>query len=184
MFQEVHHFQQLFTADISGDTTAVRGMHGGSSCVGSNSCGALFNTAPGDRDGLWFGATHLQDKSGGISNTFMFQGKGWLSDDEGVPLFSDDTGAYPVDGNWPTVSGGHFLLGSNQGMFSSYSSINAFWKDTTNMDNLRGADITAHSVAGSTETIFSNTKPNNVRGGHSVHSNTDETYWNNLGVAI
>ena len=52
------------------------------------------------------------------------------------------------------------------------------------MDNLRGADITAGSVAGSTETIASNTKANNVRGGHSVHSNTDETYYDYAGTAI
>ena len=52
------------------------------------------------------------------------------------------------------------MVGSDQGMYSIYSSVNTFWKDTTTMDNLRGADISASSVAGSTETIASNTKPN------------------------
>ena len=45
-------------------------------------------------------------------------------------------------------------------MFTDGSAINVYWSDTTLMDNLRAADITATSIAGSTET--------NVRGGHSV----------------
>ena len=44
--------------------------------------------------------------------------------------------------------------------------------DTTAMDNLRGADITDSTVAGSTETIAANTTATNVRGGHSVHTAT------------
>ena len=41
-------------------------------------------------------------------------------------------------------------------MFTDGSAINNFWSDTTAMDNLRAADITDSSVAGSTETISSN----------------------------
>jgi hypothetical protein len=174
MFEHVHHFQQL------------------SSCVGSNSCGALFNTAPSDTAGLWFGATHLQATNfsgAAINHSLYFADKAWLGDDYmGSHVFHNDTGATPADtNNWPAPTANHldiYMIGSNQGMYSTFSSINAFWKDTTTMDNLRGADITASSVAGSTETIASNTKPNNVRGGHSVHSNTDETYYNYAGTAI
>ena len=43
-----------------------------------------------------------------------------------------------------------------QGMYNDYAAINATWADTTNMDNLRGADITASTVAGSVETFSSN----------------------------
>jgi hypothetical protein len=55
-------------------------------------------------------------------------------------------------------------------MFTSGSVVNAFWSDTTAMDNLRAADITATSVAGSLETIGANTVATNVRGGHTVHT--------------
>ena len=64
---------------------------------------------------------------------------------------------------------------SNQGMFTSGSAINNYWSDTTAMDNLRAADITASTVAGSTETIADNTAANNVRGGHSVHTASSES---------
>ena len=59
-------------------------------------------------------------------------------------------------------------------MFTNGSAINNFWSDTTAMDNLRAADITATSVAGSLETIGANTTPTNVRGGHSVHTASGE----------
>ena len=186
MFEQIHHFQQLITLDISGDSGIWRGLPAGPSCVGyhpgGGSCGPVFNTAPNDTNGLWFGATHLQQTTFN-SHGLYYGGKTWLSDDEGLPIFSTDNGSVPGV-NFPNVGGGHFMVGSSHGMYSNYSSINAFWKDTTNMDNLRGADITASSVAGSTETIASNTKALNVRGGHSVHSNTDETYFNSSGLPI
>ena len=53
-------------------------------------------------------------------------------------------------------------------MFTDGSAINVYWSYTTLMDNLRAADITATSIAGSTETIADNTVATNVRGGHSV----------------
>jgi hypothetical protein len=87
-----------------------------------------------------------------------------------------------------------------QGMFSEGVTVNAFWSDTTAMvlaflqistgptvalfallsltcvcfqqDNLRGADITSSTVAGSLETIGANTTANNVRGGHSIHTSS------------
>jgi hypothetical protein len=48
------------------------------------------------------------------------------------------------------------MTGSNQGMYNSYAAISTYWTDTTAMDNLRAADITDSSVAGSTETISGN----------------------------
>jgi hypothetical protein len=68
------------------------------------------------------------------------------------------------------------MTGSNQGMFNSYAAISSFWSDTTAMDNLRAADITATSVAGSLETIGANTAANNVRGGHTVHDSTTSAF--------
>jgi hypothetical protein len=68
------------------------------------------------------------------------------------------------------------MSGSDQGMWNSYAAISAYWSDTTAMDNLRGADITATSVAGSTETIATNTAANNVRGGHTVHTSTTSSF--------
>ena len=144
MFEHIHHFQQL------------------SSCVGSNSCGAYFNTAPSDTNGLWFGATHLQGGYNTPLENKTLAGKFWLNDSNSTTVWGTDQ---------------YNMAGSNQGMFSSFSSINTFWSDTTNMDNLRGADITASSVAGSTETIGLNNPAYNVRGGHSVHIKSDETYY-------
>ena len=132
MFDTIHHFQQL------------------SSCVGDNSCGVYFNTAPSDTAGLFFGATHLQANPDTVTGV----GKGFLAD-------SNSTVTYA-------------MTGSDQVMFSSGSAINNFWSDTTTMDNLRGADITDGTVAGSIETIGSNTTANNVRGGHSVHTRSTE----------
>ena len=134
MFEHVHHFQQL------------------SSCVGSNSCGVYFNTAPSDTAGLFFGGTHLQNSTSadlGVS-------KNWLADSiQGLTTYNMAT--------------------SDQGMFTSGSAINNYWSDTTAMDNLRAADITSSTVAGSTETIADNTAANNVRGGHSVHTASSES---------
>ena len=121
-----------------------------STCVGSNSCGVYFNTSPSDSAGLFFGATHLQDSGSATLGT----AKGYLAD-------SNSTVTYSMDG-------------SDQGMFSSGSAINNYWSDTTAMDNLRAADITDSTVAGSLETIGANTTANNVRGGHTVHTSTTE----------
>ena len=72
---------------------------------------------------------------------------------------------------------------AQQGMWSSGSGINAYWADTTAMANLRAADITATSVAGSLETIGGNTVATNVRGGHTVHIASDmPTYVGVTGV--
>ena len=49
-------------------------------------------------------------------------------------------------------------------------------------DNIRGADITDSSVAGSLETIGANSEANNVRGGHSVHGDSSEAVM--VGVSI
>ena len=68
------------------------------------------------------------------------------------------------------------MTGSDQGMFNSYAAISAYWSDTTAMDNLRAADITDSSVAGSTETIAANDATTNVRGGHSVHTASGSTF--------
>ena len=141
MFDTIHHFQQL------------------SSCVGTNSCGVTFNTAPADTAGLFFGGTHLQASTDATLGT----AKGWLAD-------SNSTVSYA-------------MTGSDQGMFSSSSAINNYWSDTTAMDNLRAADITATSVAGSLETIGANTAATNVRGGHTVHTASSEIVMNLAGTA-
>merc|ERR1711998_662593 len=123
-----------------------------STCVGSNSCGVYFNTSPSDGAGLFFGATHLQESS----DTALGVGKGFLAD-------SNSTVTYA-------------MTGSDQGMFSSGSAINNYWSDTTAMDDIRAADITDSTVAGSLETIGANTAANNVRGGHSVHTASGSTF--------
>jgi len=130
-----------------------------SSCVGTNSCGVDFNTTSGDTAGLFFGGTHLQ----GSTDATLGVAKGWLSD-------SNSTVSYA-------------MTGSDQGMFSSSSAINNYWSDTTLMDNLRAADITATSIAGSTETIAANTAATNVRGGHTVHTASSEIVGNLAGAA-
>ena len=155
MFEHLHHFQQLLTFDNDGDSLQIRGLAPGSSCVGTNSCGALFNTAPSDTAGLWFGATHLQSTDSYGNSEVYNQGKGWLSDDVGLSLFTSDADAAVAGSEAGMIRGGHFLVGSNQGMYSNFSSINAYWSDTTAMDNLRAADITDSSVAGSIEVISS-----------------------------
>mgnify|MGYP004060474215 CR=1 FL=1 len=58
------------------------------------------------------------------------------------------------------------MAGTNQGMFNNYSAIHTSWVDTTAMDNIRGADITDSSVAGSLEATMSE----NRKGGHTVHT--------------
>jgi len=136
MFHDLHHFQQL------------------SSCVGSNSCGVYFNTAPGDTNGLWYGATHLQDQS--VDSAINGPDKGFLADSNSTVDYSMAT--------------------SNQGMWTTGSAINTFWSDTTDMDNLRTADITATSVAGSLEEIGINDATTNVRGGHTVHTGSGYDY--------
>lgn len=73
--------------------------------------------------------------------------KNWLADNQ-------TTGGVPMVGG--SVDG--------VGMFNNYSAIDAFWKDTTDMDNIRAGDITDHSIAGSLEEI--------TRGGSTVHTNS------------
>ena len=118
---------------------------------------------PSDTAGLWFGATHLQNYNNVNTNSVM-AGKVWLNDSNSTTT---------------TASGyGYSMADSRQGMFSYGSSINAFWADTTLMDNLRGADITDSTVAGSTEgRIKANIAAKNVRGGHSVHMYSGEEYY-------
>jgi hypothetical protein len=92
------------------------------SCVGCNSCGVYFNTALVTPTGSRSEPpTHLA--SGGH--------KSWLADSNSTVTLDMGT--------------------TNQGMWSSGSGINAYWSDTTVMDNLRTADITVTSIAGSLE---------------------------------
>mmetsp|Transcript_25109 Transcript_25109/g.50334 ORF Transcript_25109/g.50334 Transcript_25109/m.50334 type:complete len:110 (+) Transcript_25109:89-418(+) len=71
----------------------------------------------------------------------------------------DDVGKMFLADNQTT--GGVPMTGG-VGMFNDYASIHAYWADTTDMDNLRTADITDHSVAGSIEDV--------TRGGSTVHT--------------
>jgi len=48
------------------------------------------------------------------------------------------------------------MTGSDQGAYNSYVAIHTYWSDTTNMDNIRGADITDGTIAGSIESISAN----------------------------
>merc|ERR1719287_250309 len=68
------------------------------------------------------------------------------------------------------------MTGSDQGMFNSYAAISAYWSDTTDMDNLRTADITDHSVAGSTESIGANDDATRTNAGNAVHTASGSTY--------
>ena len=86
-----------------------------------------------------------------------------------------------VDKSWLKDSLGataYSMSSSDQGMWNSYAAISAYWSDTTAMDNLRAADITSSTVAGSTETIGANTAATNVRGGHTVHTSSSSTFTN------
>merc|ERR1711939_517852 len=77
---------------------------------------------------LMFGGIKFDDTQ--VSNA-------WLAD--------SDNGATAMD-----------MTGSDQGAYNSYSSVHTYWADTTNMDNIRSADITDGTIAGSTETISGN----------------------------
>ncbi|EKX44928.1 hypothetical protein GUITHDRAFT_109344 [Guillardia theta CCMP2712] len=78
----------------------------------------------------------VKERSRGVTFDNTYVSESWLGD--------SDNGAASMD-----------MTGSNQGAYNNYVAINTFWEDTTNLDNIRGADITDHSVAGSTETISS-----------------------------
>ena len=112
-----------------------------------SSCVGTNSCGVGTTGGLLFGATSI---------TATNVAEGWLSDSNSTVTFD--------------------MTGSDQGMFNSYAAISATWADTTAMDNLRAADITATTVAGSTETIGANTAATNVRGGHSVHTDSTSTW--------
>ena len=99
----------------------------------------------------------------------------------GAPLLFGATAITDTDveKNWLADSDStvtHAMTGSDQGMFNGYAAISAYWSDTTAMDNLRGADITSSTVAGSLETIAAQSTANNVRGGHSVHTASSSTF--------
>merc|ERR1712216_722803 len=109
---------------------------------------------------------HFQQLSScgvGVDSTLHFGGVEYRATDVAESWMSDDM-----------MSGGaaYSMSGSDQGAYNSYSSIYAYWSDTTAMDNIRAADITDSTVAGSLETIAANTTATNVRGGHSVHTAT------------
>mmetsp|Transcript_15894 Transcript_15894/g.32624 ORF Transcript_15894/g.32624 Transcript_15894/m.32624 type:complete len:122 (+) Transcript_15894:64-429(+) len=72
---------------------------------------------------------------------------------------ADDVGKNFLADNLTT--GGVPMIGG-VGMYNDYASIHAYWSDTTDMDNLRSADITDHSVAGSIEDV--------TRGGSTLHT--------------
>ncbi len=142
--------------------------------------GVYFNTAPSDVAGLFFGATHLQNSSAADVGV----AKGFLADSNSTVDYSMTGSNQVCPLRQKTLylrpcplcarSSHESSYQCWQGMFTNGSAINNFWSDTTLMDNLRAADITATSVAGSLETIGANTAATNVRGGHSVHDASDE----------
>ena len=113
-----------------------------------------FGVLPAADGGLLFGATSI---------TSTNVAEGWIDDSNSTTVYS--------------------MSRSDQGMFNSNAAISATWADTTAMDNLRAADITATSVAGSLETIGANTAATNVRGGHTVHTASSEIVGNLAGAA-
>jgi hypothetical protein len=112
-----------------------------------SSCVGINSCGVGTTGGLLFGATSI---------TSTNVAEAWLDDSNSTTVFA--------------------MTGSDQGAYNSYAAISAEWADTTAMDNIRGADITATTVAGSLETIADNTAATNVRGGHSVHSSSTSTW--------
>ncbi len=62
-----------------------------------------------------------------------------------------------------------------QGMYNDYTAIHAFWADTTNMDNLRGADATGKATPGSQEVV---SEAGNVAGfENTVHTYSGDTFY-------
>ena len=112
-----------------------------------SSCVGINSCGVGTTGGLLFGATSI---------TSTNVAEAWLDDSNSTTVFA--------------------MTGSDQGAYNSYAAISAEWADTTAMDNLRAADITDTSVAGSLETIGANTVATNVRGGHSVHTASTSTW--------
>ena len=112
-----------------------------------SSCVGTNSCGVGTTGGLLFGATSI---------TSTNVAEAWLDDSNSTTVFA--------------------MTGSDQGAYNSYAAISAEWADTTAMDNIRGADITATTVAGSLETIADNTVATNVRGGHSVNSSSTSTW--------
>ncbi|EKX39846.1 hypothetical protein GUITHDRAFT_114096 [Guillardia theta CCMP2712] len=95
-----------------------------------------------DADGIFFGAANISSTN--VAESFLKD--------------SVDNSSYSMNS------------GANQGMYNNYASINTYWADTTGMDNLRGADITDHSIAGSAETIGTS-----FTSGHTVHTASGNT---------
>jgi hypothetical protein len=70
------------------------------------------------------------------------------------------------------------MVSNGTGMFGHFAIHMPHWDDTTEMDAIRGADITNHLVAGSMEMIPGNTCPGHKTcTGHTVHTNSE--YVNN-----
>jgi len=100
---------------------------------------------------IWFGGSHVDNEN---------VGENWLADDQ----VSDMS----VGHNGPVTR--------NEGMYNSYAAEHAFWADTTNMDNLRGADATGKATPGAMEvsstatgvTGFGNTR--HTYSGDEIHS--------------
>ena len=68
-------------------------------------------------------------------------------------------------------------------MYNNYASEHAFWADTTNMDNLRGADMTHTATPGAMEV---SSTPETVTGfGNTVHTYSgDETHVHKCSVTV
>jgi len=98
-----------------------------------SSCVGENSCGVGASGPLVFGGVQIDDK---------YVKASWLAD--------SDNGAPGMD-----------MTGSDQGMYNSYAAIHTYWADTTKMDNLRGADITASTIAGSIETISDNVRHTN-----------------------
>ena len=91
----------------------------------------------------------------------------WLADDQvldmSAPVRSNEASIYWLD-LCKFVS-----TFADQGMYNNFASEHAFWADTTNMDNLRGADSTSKATQGAM-------KVSAVPDGVSGSVNTRHTY--------
>jgi hypothetical protein len=61
-------------------------------------------------------------------------------------------------------------------MFNSYSSVQAFWSDTTLMDNLRGGDATGLATPGAQEVSIDPESGHTDGFGNTSHTYSEDTY--------
>ena len=102
--------------------------------------------------------------TGGIQFDDTQVSNAWLADSDNGATAMDMTGSDQVWNPCFVDNEGFFMTRITdgwaprilQGAYNSYSSVHTYWADTTAMDNIRGADITDGTIAGSIESISAN----------------------------